>query len=205
MLKIYEIKVIKCELQCKGVSCCLCYVGVILVIVYGGNVELVVISLDYNEIWLVQQNEWFYVLILDLNLDGQVQKVLLCDMQCYLYKQLIMYLDFQCVNENEVLIVLVLLYFVNEDILLVGKVVDVVVIYELKEVIIICLLKDLLELIEVDLGELKVGDVVYLFDIKLLKGVEILVLVLGKDYDDVIVIVKVGKVDVVDEEVVVVE
>ena len=51
--------------------------------------------------------------------------------------------------------------------------------HELKEVTITCLPKDLPESIEVDLGELKAGDVVYLSDIKLPKGVEIPALALG--------------------------
>ena len=154
---------------------------------------------DHNEIWLAQQNEWFYASILDLNLDGQVQKVLLRDMQRHPYKQLIMHLDFQRVNENEALTASVPLHFVNEDTSPAGKAADVVVTHELKEVTITCLPKDLPESIEVDLGELKAGDVVYLSDIKLPKGVEIPALALGKDHDDAIVTAKAGKADAADE------
>ena len=75
MSKTHEIKVTKRELQRKGASRRLRHAGVIPAIVYGGNAEPVAISLDHNEIWLAQQNEWFYASILDLNLDGQVQKV----------------------------------------------------------------------------------------------------------------------------------
>jgi len=50
-----------------------------------------------------------------LNLDGQVQKVLLRDMQRHPYKQLIMHLDFLRVNENEKLTASVPLHFINED------------------------------------------------------------------------------------------
>ena len=76
-------------------------------------------------------------------------------------------------NENEALTASVPLHFVNEDTSPAGKAADVVVTHELKEVTITCLPKDLPESIEVDLGELKAGDVVYLSDIKLPKGVEI--------------------------------
>ncbi|KUO97545.1 50S ribosomal protein L25/general stress protein Ctc, partial [Stenotrophomonas maltophilia] len=133
-------------------------------------------------------------------LDGQVQKVLLRDMQRHPYKQLIMHLDFQRVNENEALTASVPLHFVNEDTSPAGKAADVVVTHELKEVTITCLPKDLPESIEVDLGELKAGDVVYLSDIKLPKGVEIPALALGKDHDDAIVTAKAGKADEADEE-----
>ncbi|MFB8831669.1 hypothetical protein ACE0DR_25850 [Azotobacter sp. CWF10] len=46
-------------------------------IVYGGNAEPVAISLDHNEIWLVQQQRVVLCLDPDPNLDGPVQKVLL--------------------------------------------------------------------------------------------------------------------------------
>jgi len=173
---------------------------VIPAIVYGGNAEPVAISLDHNEIWLAQQNEWFYASILDLNLDGQVQKVLLRDMQRHPYKQLIMHLDFQRVNENEALTASVPLHFVNEDTSPAGKAADVVVTHELKEVTISCLPKDLPESIEVDLADLAAGDVVYLSNIKLPKGVEIPALALGKDHDDAIVTAKHGKEDAADAE-----
>ena len=103
-------------------------------------------------------------------------------------------------NENESLTASVPLHFVNEDTSPAGKAADVVVTHELKEVTITCLPKDLPESIEVDLGELKAGDVVYLSDIKLPKGVEIPALALGKDHDDAIVTAKAGKADEADEE-----
>ena len=58
MSKTHEIKVTKRELQRKGASRRLRHAGVIPAIVYGGNAEPVAISLDHNEIWLAQQNEW---------------------------------------------------------------------------------------------------------------------------------------------------
>ncbi len=200
MSKTHEIKVTKRELQRKGASRRLRHAGVIPAIVYGGNAEPVAISLDHNEIWLAQQNEWFYSSILALNLDGQVQKVLLRDMQRHPYKQLIMHLDFQRVNENEALTASVPLHFINEDTSPAGKAADVVVTHELKEVTITCLPKDLPESIEVDLAELNAGDIVYLSNIKLPKGVEIPALALGKDHDDAIVTAKHGKEDVADAE-----
>jgi len=173
---------------------------VIPAIVYGGTAEPVAISLDHNEIWLAQQNEWFYASILDLNLDGKVERVLLRDMQRHPFKQLIMHLDFLRVNENEALTASVPLHFINEDTSPAGKAADVVVTHELKEVTISCLPKDLPESIEVDLGGLNAGDVVYLSNIKLPKGVEIPALALGKDHDDAIVTAKHGKQDAADAE-----
>lgn len=199
MAKTHEIKVVQRELQGKGASRRLRGAGQIPAIIYGGDVEPSVIQLNHNEIWLAQQNEWFYSSILDLNLNGQVTKVLLRDMQRHPFKQLILHLDFLRVNENEALTANVPLHFINEDTSPAGKAADVVVTHELKEVSITCLPKDLPESIDVDLADLKAGDVVYLSDIKLPKGVEIPALALGKDHDDAIVTAKLGKEDAADE------
>jgi len=193
MAKNHEIKVVQRELQGKGASRRLRGAGQIPAIIYGGDVEPSVIQLNHNEIWLAQQNEWFYSSILDLNLDGKVTKVLLRDMQRHPFKQLILHLDFLRVNENEALTANVPLHFINEDTSPAGKAADVVVTHELKEVSITCLPKDLPESIDVDLADLKAGDVIYLSDIKLLKGVEIPALAQGKDHDDAIVTAKLGK------------
>jgi len=199
MAKNHEIKVVQRELQGKGASRRLRGAGQIPAIIYGGDVEPSVIQLNHNEIWLAQQNEWFYSSILDLNLDGKVTKVLLRDMQRHPFKQLILHLDFLRVNENEALTANVPLHFINEDTSPAGKAADVVVTHELKEVSITCLPKDLPESIDVDLADLKAGDVIYLSDIKLPKGGEIPALAQGKDHDDAIVTAKLGKEEAADE------
>lgn len=199
MAKNHEIKVVQRELQGKGASRRLRGAGQIPAIIYGGDVEPSVIQLNHNEIWLAQQNEWFYSSILDLNLDGKVTKVLLRDMQRHPFKQLILHLDFLRVNENEALTANVPLHFINEDTSPAGKAADVVVTHELKEVTVTCLPKDLPESIDVDLADLKAGDVIYLSDIKLPKGVEIPALAQGKDHDDAIVTAKLGKEEAADE------
>src|SRR5690606_32856035 len=113
-------------------------------------------------------------------------------------KQLIMHLDFQRVNENEALTASVPLHFVNEETSPAGKAADIVVTHELKEVTITCLPKDLPESIEVDLGSLEAGNIIYLSDLKLPKGVEIPALAQGKDHDDAVVTAKHGKEDAAD-------
>ena len=159
-------------------------------IVYGGGLDPVSIKLTHNDVWLASQREWFYSSILNLSLDGDVQKVLLRDMQRHPYKQLVMHLDFQRVNENEVLNATVPLHFINEETSPAGKTADVLVTHELKEVHIACLPKDLPQSIEVDLAALTAGDIIYLSQIKLPAGVEIPALKLGKDHDDAVVIAK---------------
>ena len=190
MAKSHEIKVARRDVQGKGASRRLRHAGVVPGIVYGGDLDPVMVEFNHNEIWLAQHNDWFYSSIIGLNLDGDVQKVLLRDIQRHPYKQLIMHLDFQRVNENEVLHATVPLHFINEEVSPAGKAADVAVTHELKEVNIACLPGNLPQSIEVDLAELKAGDIIYLSQIKLPAGVEIPALKLGKDHDDAVVIAK---------------
>ncbi len=193
MSKTHEIKVQRREDEGKGASRRLRHAGLIPAIVYGGDLKPVSIQLDHEEVWLAQQNEWFYSSILDLSLNGDVQKVLLRDLQRHPFKQLIMHIDFQRVNENEKLNASVPLHFVNEDKSPAGKSAEVVVTHELNEVQVSCLPKDLPEFIEVDLSALEVGNVIHLSDIKLPAGVEIPELKLGKEHDVAVVIAKHGR------------
>ena len=200
MATTHEIKVERRQDEGKGASRRLRHAGKIPAIVYGGELKPVSIQLDHEPVWLASQNEWFYSSILDLSLGGDIQKVLLRDMQRHPYKQLIMHLDFQRVNDNETLRTAVPLHFLNEDSSPAGKSSEVVVTHELNEVVVECLPKDLPEHLEIDLANLAVGDIVHLSDIKLPAGVEIPELKLGKEHDVAVVIAKHGREDVVEDE-----
>jgi large subunit ribosomal protein L25 len=184
----------------KGASRRLRRAASIPAILYGGNAAPQSIQLEHEKTWLASQNEWFYSSILDLELDGKVQKVLLRDMQRHPYKQIIMHMDFQRVDENQALRVSVPLHFLNEEKSPAGKAADVIVMHELNEVEVSCLPRDLPEFLELDLSNLSVGDIVHLSDLKLPQGVELPELKLGKEHDVAIVIAKHGKEEI--EEVV---
>jgi large subunit ribosomal protein L25 len=193
MATTHEIKVQRREVEGKGASRRLRRDGLIPAIVYGGELKPVNIQLNHNEVWLASQNDWFYSSILSLSLNGDIQKVLLRDMQRHPFKQLILHIDFQRVNDNEVLHASVPLHFLNEDSSPAGKSVEVVVTHELNEIQVVCLPKDLPEFVEVDLSALSVGDVIHLSDLKLPAGVELPELKLGKEHDVAVVIAKHGK------------
>ena len=157
----------------KGASRRLRHAGMIPAIVYGGEDKPQNIQLEHEKTWIASQHEWFYASILTLDIDGKPQQVLLRDMQRHPFKQLIMHLDFQRVSANTAIRVNVPLHFVNQDKSPAGKSAEVVLTHELNEVEISCLPKDLPAFIEVDLGEMKLGDTVHLSDVKLPKGVEL--------------------------------
>lgn len=177
----------------KGASRRLRHAGLIPAVIYGGDAAPQSIQLEHEKTWLASQHEWFYSSILDLNVDGKVQKALLRDIQRHPFKQIIMHIDFQRVDENKALRTAVPLHFVNEDKSPAGKSAEVVVTHELNEVVVECLPKDLPEFIEIDLSDLAVGAIVHLSDLKLPAGVSIPELKLGKEHDLAVVIAKHGK------------
>ena len=192
----HTIKATGRNVEGKGASRRLRRSASIPAVVYGGSTEPKAIQLDHEKIWLASQNEWFYSSILDLDIEGASEQVLLRDMQRHPFKQIIMHLDFQRVDANQAIRVAVPLHFLDEDKSPAGKAADVVVLHELNEVTVSCLPKDLPEFLEIDLASLSVGDIVHLSDIKLPKGVEIPELKLGKEHDVAVVIAKHGQEDV---------
>lgn len=150
-------------------------------IVYGGTSAPQAIQLDHEKIWLASQHEWFYSSILNLDVDGKVQQVLLRDMQRHPFKQIIMHLDFQRVSADQALRAKVPLHFLNEDSSPAGKTAGVLVLHELNEIEVSCLPKDLPEFVEVDLSGLDMNQMLYLADLKVPEGVEIPELAHGRN------------------------
>jgi large subunit ribosomal protein L25 len=179
----------------KGASRRLRRAGGIPAIIYGGGTEPRSIQLEQEKTWVASQKEWFYSSIIELDVDGKVENVLLRDMQRHPYKQIIMHLDFQRVNKNEMIRMSVPLHFINGDTSPAGKIADVVIMHELTEVAISCLPGDLPLNIEVDLSALEVGDTVHLSKLVLPKGVEIPQLKLGPDHDVAVVVARRGRVE----------
>jgi large subunit ribosomal protein L25 len=192
----HTIKATGRNVEGKGASRRLRHAAQLPAIVYGGSAAPQPIQIEHEQIWLASQHEWFYSSILNLDVDGKVEQVLLRDMQRHPYKQLIMHLDFQRVDANQALRTKVQLRFLGQDVSVAGKTSGVVVMHELTEVEVSCLPKDLPEAIDVDLSALEIGQVIHLSDLKLPAGVEIPALKLGKEYDVAVVVAKHGKEEV---------
>ena len=183
MATIHEIPAESRTDEGKGASRRLRQTGKVPAIVYGSTQPPANIQLEHNTVWLASQNEWFYSAILDLQLDGKSQKVLLRDMQRHPFKPQVLHLDFQRVDENKAIRIRVPLHFLNQEKSPAGKMAGVLISHALTDIEISCLPKDLPEFIEVDLGALEVGDIVHISDLKLPAGVEIPELRLGKEHD----------------------
>ena len=179
--------------QGKGASRRLRRTGQVPAVVYGAHKDPVSIQVLHNTLFLASHHEWFYSSILDLEIDGSVQKVILRDMQRHPAKPQILHVDFQRISENEAMHVKLPLHFLNQEKSPAGKTSGVVITHELNEVEVSCLPKDLPEFIEVDLSELSEGDVVHLSQLVLPPGVTISELKLGKEHDLAVVIARQAK------------
>lgn len=187
MATIHEIPAESRKDDGRGASRRLRTSGKVPAIVYGGSDAPANIQLVHNDVWLASQNEWFYSAILDLKLDGKSQKVLLRDLQRHPFKQQLLHLDFQRIDENKAIRIRVPLHFLNQEKSPAGKKAGVLISHGLNDVEISCLPKDLPEYIEVDLANLDVGGIVHLSELKLPNGVEIPELRLGKEHDVAVV------------------
>lgn len=196
MAKIHEIPAEFRKDEGKGASRRLRHADIVPAILYGGKEKPQSIQFVHKDVYMASQHEWFYSSILDLKIEGKNQKVLLRDMQRHPYKQRLLHLDFQRVNESEALKIRVPLHFLNQEKSPAGKTAGVLVTHELNDIIVSCLPKDLPEFIEVDLSGLNVGDIIHLSDLKLPAGLEIPELKLGKEHDVAVVLAKLAKEEV---------
>ncbi|WP_426175787.1 50S ribosomal protein L25/general stress protein Ctc [Massilia sp. TWR1-2-2] len=140
-------------------------------IIYGGTEAPVMISLDGNALYHALKKEAFHGSILDLEIDGATQAVMLRDFQMHAYKQLVMHADFQRVDAKSKVHTKVTLHFVNADVSPAVKLHGAIVSHVLAELEISCLPGDLPEFIEVDLASIDVGHSIHVADLTLPKGV----------------------------------
>ena len=140
-------------------------------IVYGGSTAPQPIELDHNALFHALRNEAFHASILTMKLDGAATRVLLRDVQMHPFRNEILHVDFQRVDENRRIHMKVPLHFVNEEISPAVKLSGALVSHVQNEVDIACLPKDLPEFIEVDLSNLAVGQSLHASGVKLPVGV----------------------------------
>jgi large subunit ribosomal protein L25 len=140
-------------------------------IVYGGKEQPANIELDHNEIFHALRKELFHSSILDMQIDGKGQPVLLRSVQWHPYKQIVMHIDFQRVDANQKLHTKVPLHFINADVSPAVKLSAAIISHLFTEIEIACLPADLPHFIEVDLTNLVAGASIHLADITLPKGV----------------------------------
>ncbi len=173
--------------------------GKVPAVVYGAGKDVTNIELDHNSIKLALEVESFHSSILDLEVGGKKEKVLLRDFQVHPYKQIITHVDFQRVDENKKLHTKIPLHFNGEENSPAVKLSGGLMSHVMTEIEITCLPNDLPEYIEVDLSSMEIGNSVHVSEITLPEGVALVSH--GQDDPVIATAVKPKVVDVVEEEI----
>jgi large subunit ribosomal protein L25 len=140
-------------------------------IVYGGTGQPLLVELDHNALWHALKKEAFHSSILDMELSGKSNKVLLRDVQMHPFRPLVLHIDFQRVDANTKLHMKVPLHYSGDENSPAVKTDGCIANHVVTEIEIVCLPADLPEFIAVDLSGLKKGTSLHLSDVKMPKGV----------------------------------
>jgi large subunit ribosomal protein L25 len=159
--------------QGTGASRRLRHLGKVPGILYGAGAEPVNIELDHNPLFHALRKEKFHASILELDLDGANERVLLRDFQMHPYRSIVLHVDFQRVAEDKPVHMRVPLHFSGAENSPAVKVSAAMVGHVNSEVEIACLPRLLPEFIEVDLSGLTAQQTLHASDIKLPEGVSL--------------------------------
>lgn len=152
-------------------------------IVYGGKGEPQLLTIAYKELVKALESESFYTQVLTLLVDGKKQQAVLRDLQRHPSRGEPTHADFQRVDAKQKIHTIVPLHFINEDKCVGVKEQGGEIQHNAAEVEVVSLPKDIPNFIEVDMTDVKMGEIVHLSNLKLPKGVEILALTHGADHD----------------------
>ena len=168
-----EISARKREAQGTGASRRLRRSGRVPGILYGGDKQPVNIELEHKDLLQKLHNEAFHASILTLKLDGgAAEQVLLRSFNMHPYRPQVQHVDFQRVSKDKKIHMKVPLHFVNADKSPGVKEQGGVANHIINEIDITCFPDDLPEFIEVDLGNLAVGNSIHARELRLPRGVE---------------------------------
>lgn len=166
----------------KGASRRLRHEGKVPAIIYGGDVEPQIVSIEHHKLVKQLESEAFYSQILTVNVDGKGTKAVLKDLQRHPSKPIVLHADFLRVSAKDKLHMNVPLHFINED-KAPGVAEGGLLTHSMNNVEIICQADQLPEYLEVDVAHLETGHALHLSDIKLPAGVELVALSHGPDHD----------------------
>ena len=158
-------------LQGTGASRRLRTAGKVPGIVYGAG-EPKTIELDHNALFHALKKEAFHSSILDMELAGATQKVLLRDYQMHAWKPIVMHIDFQRVDATTRLRKKVPLHFVNEENSPAVKTDKSLVSHVATDLEIECLASQLPEFVTIDLSNLVKNQSLHASDLKLPDGIK---------------------------------
>ena len=157
--------------QGTGASRRLRIAGKVPGIVFGAG-EPAMIELDHNALFFALKKEAFHSSILEMDLAGKTQKVLLRDFQMHPWKQQVLHIDFQRVDETTRLRKRVPLHFSGEENSVAVKTDKCLVNHVAADIEIECLATQLPEFVAVDLAGLVRGKSLHVSDLTLPAGIK---------------------------------
>jgi large subunit ribosomal protein L25 len=140
-------------------------------IVYGAGTPAM-IELDHNALFFALKKEAFHSSILEMDLGGSVQKVLLRDFQMHAYKPMVMHIDFQRIDETTKVRKKVPLHFSGEETSPAVKTDKCLVSHVRLDLEIECLASQLPEFVTIDLSGLTKNQSLHASDLTLPEGIK---------------------------------
>ena len=141
-------------------------------IVYGAGTPAM-IELDHNALFFALKKEAFHSSILEMELAGKSEQVLLRDYQMHPFRPIVLHIDFQRVDATTKIVKKVPLHFINEENSPAVKTDSCVVNHVVTELRISCLASQLPEFLTIDLGNLTLGQSLHVDDVKLPAGTKV--------------------------------
>ena len=162
-------------------------------IIYGQKKSNEMVQLLHKDIIKASESEAFFTQVLQIDIDGSVQDVVLKDMQRHPYKKQILHLDFLRIASDTKITVQMPLRFINAEQCHGVRIEGGTLITVINSVEISCLPKDIPEHIDVDIANVRLNETVHLGDLALPQGIEIPMLRLDGDHD--LAVARVTKID----------
>ena len=176
--------------------------GSVPAVIYGGDKDPLRISILEKDITKASEVPGFATQILNINLSGDEQNVIVKEIQRHPATQRVLHADLLRVNPDTKISLSVPVRFINEDICIGVKMHGGAISRLINNIDINCLASNLPEYLEVNVAELDVGDSVFLSSLNLPEGVEIPSLALGEDRDQAVVSITEAKVLDIEPEIV---
>jgi len=152
-------------------------------IIYGAGKDPQPLSIIRKDLEKALENEAFFSHVLVVNIGGKKEKAILKDLQRHPARNSVTHADFLRVDEKVAIKVHVPIHFLNEKTCHGVKVQGGMIQHQATDIEVLCLPTDIPEYIEVDMADVKTGEIIHLSNVKLPKGVTSVALALGEDHD----------------------
>ncbi|EKE01656.1 MAG: hypothetical protein ACD_21C00082G0006 [uncultured bacterium] len=150
-------------------------------IVYGAGKDAAAVTIDHSLLLRLLASESFYTQILDLDIGGKKEHVILRDLQRHPFKPRILHIDLQRISATEKIAMRIPLHFTGAELAPGVKLSGGLISRLMSDIEVRCFPKDLPEFIEVDLSTLEINQTIHLSDLKLAPGIEIVAITHGED------------------------